>query len=133
MSFAQQRQWFLDVMQPGTYTYNVPWAAELGGTIDAGLLQQAVDQLVQRHESLRTTFGTHDEEPVQIIAPDSKVIVEHLDLSDATGDHISAAVTEIVRRPFDLQTGPLLRIALLSIAPDRSILILCMQHIISDA
>lgn len=133
MSFAQQRQWFLDVMQPGTYTYNVPWAAEVRGAIDTDVLQQAVGQLVQRHESLRTTFGTHDEEPVQIIAADCKVVVEHLDLSEATAEKISATVTEIVRRPFDLQVGPLLRVALLSIAYDRSVLVMCMHHIISDA
>src|SRR5438128_2122282 len=68
LSFAQQRLWFLDQLAPGSLAYNMPTAMRMDGALDAGALRRALDEIVRRHEALRTTFATVDEQPVQVIA-----------------------------------------------------------------
>ena len=70
LSFAQQRLWFLDELSPGDPMYNVPWVMRLRGEPDRQALQKALDQLIARHESLRTIFVTREGEAVQVILPE---------------------------------------------------------------
>ncbi|NVJ08296.1 non-ribosomal peptide synthase/polyketide synthase, partial [Myxococcus sp. AM001] len=137
LSFAQQRLWFLEQLQPGNASYNMPTALRLSGTLDGAALQRAVDEMVRRHESLRTTFQTEDGAPRQVIHPPHAVTVDAVDLSGIQDQARREAealkrVTADARRPFDLTTGPLLRVTLLKLEPAEHVLLLCMHHIISD-
>ncbi|SDE77108.1 amino acid adenylation domain-containing protein [Myxococcus virescens] len=137
LSFAQQRLWFLDQLQPGNASYNMPTALRLSGALDVAALQRAVDEIVRRHESLRTTFQTEDGAPRQVIHAPHPVAVDRVDLSGIPDEaHREAEalkrVTADARRPFDLTQGPLLRVTLLKLAPSEHVLLLCMHHIISD-
>ncbi|WP_164021924.1 condensation domain-containing protein, partial [Pyxidicoccus trucidator] len=143
LSFAQQRLWFLEQLQPGTAQYNLPTALRLSGTLDVGAFQGAVDALMRRHESLRTTFHSEGGEPYQVIHQDgseqgrSGWQVNRVDLSELQGSAQRQAeavrlANEDARRPFDLATGPLLRVTLLTLEPTEHVLLLCMHHVISD-
>jgi amino acid adenylation domain-containing protein len=132
LSWSQQRLWFLDQLEPDSAAYNLHWAARLRGKIDPGQLQEAVDRLVDRHESLRTAFGANDGEPVQLIAPELKVPVEYDALPAGSDDQVHSRLLKLIRQPFNLRTGPLLRVHLLQLAADESVLLLAMHHIISD-
>src|SRR3954451_15301509 len=68
-SFAQERLWFIDRLEPGSAVYNMPMAWRLGGALDEAALERALGEIVRRHEALRTTFGEVDGSPVQVIAP----------------------------------------------------------------
>ena len=115
LSFAQQRLWFLDVMDPGGSVYNVPWVAEVQGELDVGALQYALDRLVERHESLRTTFVQADDgaEPVQLVAAALSVPVIEVDLSGAGEAEVEAQLQRFETEPFNLSSGPLLRFVVL--------------------
>jgi len=130
MSFAQQRLWFLDVMEPGGSVYNVPWAARLQGHLNRAALQAAVSALVERHESLRTTFADGDDGPVQIIHAAMPVEIEYESVADTES---SARIQALNARPFDLSSGPLIRVSILEEAEDCHVLLICMHHIICDA
>jgi hypothetical protein len=100
-SFAQQRLWFLDRLMPGHRLYVVEVAIRLEGAVEMGALSWAVDTLVARHESFRTTFVTVDGKPFARVSGGTQVVVE-----------VDADPQEFVRRPFDLERGPLLRVGL---------------------
>ncbi|TQF10664.1 amino acid adenylation domain-containing protein, partial [Myxococcus llanfairpwllgwyngyllgogerychwyrndrobwllllantysiliogogogochensis] len=133
LSFAQQRLWFLDKLQPGSATFNMPLAIHLEGTLDMDALQQSFTELVRRHEVLRTTFR---EGPVQIIHPPAAVPMPLEDLSalteEARDEEVQRRVLAEAERPFDLARGPLLRTALLRLSEQRHVLMMTMHHIISD-
>ncbi|TVT53851.1 amino acid adenylation domain-containing protein [Amycolatopsis rhizosphaerae] len=134
LSFAQQRLWFLDRMEPGQSTYNVPTAARLGGPLWIDALRRGVRALAERHESLRTTFAAEDGQPRQVIAAAPDVPVPVIDLSglaDAAATAHRLAEQE-ARQPFDLERGPLLRITVLRLAPEDHVLLLNVHHIVSD-
>ncbi|WP_229212481.1 condensation domain-containing protein, partial [Duganella sp. HH105] len=82
LSFAQQRLWFLDQFEPGSAFYNIPAAVRLNGQLDATALQRALNEIVRRHEALRTSFASVDGTPVQVIAPELQLALETTDLSD---------------------------------------------------
>ncbi|WP_205522874.1 condensation domain-containing protein, partial [Myxococcus eversor] len=81
LSFAQQRLWFLDQLQPGTSTYNIPWVLKLSGSLDQSALLQSLNALIQRHEALRTRFAVHEGQPVQLIQHDFLLEMPLVDLS----------------------------------------------------
>ena len=81
LSFAQQRLWFLDQLEPGSTVYNVPVALRVKGPLDAGILKQSLEEIVRRHEVLRTTFSIVEGEPVQVIAPSLSVSLPVVDIS----------------------------------------------------
>ena len=136
LSFAQERLWFIDQLEPGTPAYNIPQVFRLTGELNAGVLERSINELIRRHESLRTTFELKDGQPLQIIAPELKLVVSVTDLSAvAENDREIEAqklVHEAIHHPFDLAKGPLFRARLLKLNAKTHILILIMHHIISD-
>jgi len=135
-SFAQQRLWFLDQLEPGSPLYNHPTAIRLIGALSVDALQQTLNDIVARHETLRTTFATVDEQPVQIITPTLSVPLPLIDLGELPETEREAEaqrrVREEAQRPFDLAQGPLLQASLLRLGIEEHILLLAMHHIVSD-
>ena len=135
VSYAQERLWILDQLAPGNTAYNVPVDLRLRGALDLVALQQALDALVARHESLRTTFAAVNGTPVQIVNPHGCALA-HVDLTTVPehGRDAEAArvAQEEVARPFDLAAGPLFRALLLQQADDDHLLVMTLHHIISD-
>ena len=136
LSFAQQRLWFLDQLEPGSAFYNVPAAVRLSGRLEAGVLARVLTEVVRRHESLRTTFAVAGGQPVQVIHPASEMTLEVEDLcAFAESERESEArrlAGEEARRPFDLSAGPLLRARLLRLSEEEHVLLFTMHHIVSD-
>ncbi|RKG75011.1 non-ribosomal peptide synthetase, partial [Corallococcus exercitus] len=136
LSFAQQRLWFIDQLDPGSSLYNMPTALRLTGAVDVPALQQAFDALVQRHEALRTTFESHDGEPRQHVHPAPTGVLSVVDLSalpdDAREAEAVRLATEDALTPFDLAVGPLARLTLLKLGEQEHVLLLCMHHTIGD-
>jgi amino acid adenylation domain-containing protein len=134
LSFAQQRLWFLERLAPGNVAYHVPAAVAISGDLDPAALRRALAAVVARHESLRTTFGQVEGQPVQIVAPDLRVELPIVDLSglETLESEHSRLGRDEVARPFDLGAGPLLRAVLLRRAPGQHTLLLTLHHIVSD-
>jgi amino acid adenylation domain-containing protein len=136
LSFAQQRLWFLNKLEPGNRAYNISLAVKLSGELDVGVLEQSLNEIIRRHEALRTTFTTVNGQPVQIIAPCLKLSLSVIDYQkniESQGDAgIQQFLTEQSQQPFDLSRGSLLRAKILRLAAQEHILLLEMHHIISD-
>ncbi len=134
LSFAQQRLWFLDQLEPGNPAYNMPWAVRLRGALDVDLLRRSFDEVARRHEALRTTFAASEGRPVQVIAPEARPELERIDLSHEADAEREARrlAREEAARPFDLQNGPLLRLSLVRLAEQDHLLLLTLHHIVSD-
>jgi amino acid adenylation domain-containing protein len=135
-SFAQARLWFLDRLQPGTAQYNIPAALRLSGRLDLDALQRTLQEIVRRHDGLRTTFGIGDEGPIQVIHPPSDVPLPVDDLSHLPAEEreedLRQRVGREARRPFDLVRGPLLRASLLRLSDTEHVALVTMHHVISD-
>ncbi len=136
LSFAQQRLWFLDQLEPGSPMYNIPSAVRLSGRLDVPVLEQSLNEIVRRHEALRTTFSSKNGQPVQVIAPKLELTLPVIDLrhlpeSEREGE-VQRLANEEAQRPFDLSRGPLLRTCLLRLADEGHVALLTMHHIISD-
>lgn len=136
LSFAQQRLWFLDQLEPNNPLYNVPYITRLRGPLNIGAIEKSLQEIVRRHESLRTTFQTVNDEPVQVIAPQLSVSLTVTDLtslpeSEREDEARRLAMVE-VQRPFNLKIGPLLRALLFTLGDTDHVLILNTHHIISD-
>ncbi|MFC5720644.1 amino acid adenylation domain-containing protein [Streptomyces gamaensis] len=138
LSFAQQRLWFMDEYEPGGTEYLSPTGLRLRGPLDADALRAALGDLVERHESLRTTFDTVDGRGVQIVHPagGSGVALPLDDLSALGERERAARLDELLRAetatPFDLRRGPLLRARLVRLDADDHVLSLCLHHIVTD-
>jgi NRPS condensation-like uncharacterized protein len=134
LSFGQERLWFLEQLEPGSPLYNIPAAVRLSGPLDAAALAQALQQLVDRHEALRTTFASLEGRPVQVIAPAPSVPLPLEDLAGEADPEAAALerATAEAQRPFDLAEGPLLRAGLLRLGPEAHVLLLTLQHAIAD-
>jgi amino acid adenylation domain-containing protein len=136
LSFAQERLWFLDQLNPDSAVYNVPLAVKLAGPIDSEALERSVNEVVRRHDVLRTTFATIDGRPVPTILREQNVYQQVHDLSDEheadreTRAH--ALLTAEAETPFDLARGPLIRATLIKLAGDQHIFLVVMHHIASD-
>jgi amino acid adenylation domain-containing protein len=136
LSFAQQRLWFLDQYEPNSSVYNVESALRLRGSLDVAALERSLNEIVRRHEALRTTFSVVGGVPVQVIAPPLAV---SLSIEGLTGcpeeereERARDRVREETRRPFDLIKGPLFRSTLLKLGDEDHILLLTMHHVVSD-
>jgi len=137
LSSAQRRLWFLDQLEPGSAAYNVPAAMRLRGHLDEDAMSRAIDEIVRRHETLRTTFAVIDGEPAQVIhaPPRSPTlrVVEALHGSEEERDRAAReAAAEEARRPFDLTRGPLTRVTLLRFSPNDHVLLIAFHHIVAD-
>src|SRR5690348_12830857 len=137
VSFAQQRLWFLDQLEPGQPTYNMPYAMWLDGPLDPGALQRAVDAMVARHAVLRTSIVAFDGVPEQDVADTGAVPIERIELPATldAGERTRQAESIAADRacqPFDLTAGPLIRATLIDAGPGRHLFVLVMHHIISD-
>ncbi|HET9526114.1 MAG TPA: condensation domain-containing protein, partial [Pyrinomonadaceae bacterium] len=136
LSFAQQRLWFLDQLEPGLLAYNMPAAVRLLGRLDVTVLNWSLNEIVRRHESLRTTFNSVAGQPIQIIAPALELSTPIIDLTDLPDDERETEAMQRAReeayRPFDLVRGPLIRAVLLRLRSEEHVLILTMHHIVSD-
>ncbi|WP_447008175.1 amino acid adenylation domain-containing protein [Saccharothrix isguenensis] len=134
LSFGQQRLWFLDKFSPGSAVYNVPIALRLRGPLNPAALQRALDVLVNRHASLRTTFPDSGGEPVQLVASTGTAALTTHELPD--GDRDAEAQRFADERGgigFDLHRGPLFTASLGRFADDDHVLVLSMHHITADA
>lgn len=130
LSFAQQRLWFLDQLDPHKSFYNLSAAVQLAGAVEADILGQALNQIVRRHESLRTRFVTVDGKPRQEILEDRLLQLEFHDLSG--GQNAAELAKRFAQQPFDLSTDHLLRAALIRVSPSDHTLVIVLHHIISD-
>ena len=137
LSFAQQRLWVLDQLEPHNPLYNIPRTLRMTGTLHVGALEKAINEILRRHESQRTTFAVKDGQPVQVIAPSLTIKLVPEDLASIPEAQRESEARRIgiaeAQRPFDLATGPLVRARLLRLAADDHILLLTMHHIVSDA
>ncbi|CAN2534219.1 Gramicidin+S+synthase+2 [Methylocapsa aurea] len=142
LSFAQQRLWFLDQLQPGDAAYNIPAALRVIGDFDTLAFAFAVNEIVRRHDVLRTAFVLRDGAATQVIAPRLEIETPIIDLG-ALDEQMREAealrlAAEEARRPFDLATGPLLRVKTLDLgvrpatAERERVMLFTMHHIVSD-
>ncbi|HEX5883448.1 MAG TPA: amino acid adenylation domain-containing protein, partial [Pyrinomonadaceae bacterium] len=136
LSFAQQRLWFLDQYEPENILYNIPAAIRLQGPLDLTALERSLNEIVNRHEALRTTFAVIDDQPVQVInqVRDFRLTVIELQETSPENNETTATrlATEEAQKPFNLSEGPLLRVKLLRLAADDHVLLITMHHIVSD-
>jgi amino acid adenylation domain-containing protein len=135
-TFAQQRLWFLDQLEPGSTTYTIPIALRVRGPLCSDILARALGELTRRHETWRTTFESRDGVPVQRIHPPTPFPLETRDLGelpDEQREHEAiAAATAYAQLPFQLAEGPLVRALLLRLAETEHLLLLIQHHSISD-
>ncbi|ARV58876.1 hypothetical protein BZZ01_09735 [Nostocales cyanobacterium HT-58-2] len=135
LSFAQQRLWFIAQLDPETSLYNVPAAIHIDGNLNITALQESVNEVIKRHEVLRTTFPMIEGRPVQVIAPTLTLTLPIVDLQELGKSQQEAEVKRLATKeaqlPFDL-TRPLLRITLLQLGEKEYVWLLTMHHIVCD-
>ncbi len=136
LSFAQQRLWFLDQLEPESIAYNMAEALRLRGELNVAALEQSINEVMRRHEAVRTVFPDVDGNPIQVITPFKHLALPFVDLSSMSDDDREVQALRLAsaeaRRPFDLQSGPLLRTALLRLGAEDHVLLFSMHHIIGD-
>ncbi|HEV2735139.1 MAG TPA: condensation domain-containing protein, partial [Longimicrobiaceae bacterium] len=132
----QQRLWFIDQLEPGSAAYGVPQGMRLRGPLEVGVLRRALGEIVDRHESLRTTFRRVGGRPVQVIHPEARTRLPEVDLRALASGSREAEARRIAAEdaglPFDLARGPLLRAAVLRLGDADFALLLGMHHVVSD-
>ncbi|MEG4838962.1 amino acid adenylation domain-containing protein [Microcoleus sp. B9-D4] len=136
LSFAQQRLWFLDQLQPGNPAYNIPAAVRLKGALNVAVLEQTFQEIIKRHEALRTTFNSVEGRPAQVIISSlnfTLAIVNLRELSQAEREaEAMRLAAEEARQPFDLTKWPLLRVTLLHLDETEYLLLVTVHHIVAD-
>jgi amino acid adenylation domain-containing protein len=136
LSYAQQRLWFLEQMEPGSAIYNVPQALRVNGELAVEVLEASLREVIRRHEVLRTRFALRDGEAEQVIEEQVEFNLVVEDLSELQREAAERAVQELARaeaqQGFDLGTGPMLRAKLLRLDANEHVLLLTMHHIVSD-
>ncbi len=136
LSFAQERLWFIDQFEPGSAAYNLTAGIRLTGELKLAVLKQTFNEILRRHESLRTTFTTQDGQPVQIVSAPQELSLPVVTLSELPEAEREAETQRLsigeFRRPFDLACGPLLRVTLIQLGGPEHIMLLAMHHIVSD-
>jgi len=136
LSFAQQRLWFLDQIEPASPAYNMPSVARLTGVLDVSALERSLEAIVTRHESLRTRFISHDGEPAQVIEGCDNFELEQHDLTlieePQRETELERRISQEIKRPFDLSAGGLFRATLFRLRAEEHVLVILMHHIVSD-
>lgn len=136
LSFAQQRLWILDQLEPNSAAYNVPTALWMCGTLNVAALTKTLSEIVRRHEILRTVIVTDELGPQQVVLPATQVVIAckdlcHIAVADRRSSAYEAARLEAAR-PFDLVKGPLLRAVLIKVSEDQHLFVLNAHHIAVD-
>ncbi len=133
LSYAQERLWFLDQLEAGSSFYHLSVALQIRGSLDTKAVTMAFDQIVKRHEILRTAFIMRDGRPVQVIESEGRipVTIKHLDEGQGQ-DTIARLAKEEARTAFQLTQSPLMRITLIQLRDHEHVLLITMHHIISD-
>ncbi|MGH9762450.1 MAG: condensation domain-containing protein, partial [Blastocatellia bacterium] len=136
LSFAQQRLWVLSHLVDDDSAYNIATALRLTGRLHITALNGAFNELVRRHEVLRTTFAALDDQPVQVVSEPSQLDIPIIDLRELSFEEREAAIGNLTGedalRPFDLEEGPLLRARLVLMSGGGQVLMFGMHHIVSD-
>ncbi|MGJ5672511.1 MAG: non-ribosomal peptide synthase/polyketide synthase [Nostochopsis sp.] len=136
LSFAQQRLWFLDQLEPNSSFYNIPIGLRLLGTVNVAALEQSLEEIIRRHEALRTNFVTVDRQPTQIIQiePNWSVTVVDLQHLPTSEQEINAQklIQQQANQPFDLADHALIRATLVVLSPTEQWLLVCIHHVVSD-
>ena len=135
-SFAQQRLWFLDRLLGASSLYNISWAIQLNGKLDVSALQQSLNEIVARHEVLRTYFIEQDGEPVQVIRASMPFTCALMDLSARSQENRDSEIQRILdaeaNKAFDLKEAPLIRALLFKLSEQEHILLITIHHIVAD-
>jgi amino acid adenylation domain-containing protein len=134
LSFSQQRMWFLDQLEPGNPAYNRPSSIRLTGPLNVAALEKSLNEIIHRHEVLRTHFPMNKGTAIQVIASNLNLTLSVTDISDCPDRETEAqrlAASE-AQRPFNLAQGPLIRAGLLRLNKDVHVLLLTMHHIVFD-
>ncbi|MEM8676929.1 MAG: amino acid adenylation domain-containing protein [Cyanobacteria bacterium P01_G01_bin.67] len=136
LSFAQQRLWFMEQLQPGGGAYNIPTGVRLTGNLDLEVFRQSLQEIVRRHEVLRTNFKTEAGQPLQVINSDLYFDLTVRDIQELEIEQREKKVIELSREaathPFDLAKDLLLKVSVIRLAPQEHIVLLVMHHIVSD-
>src|ERR1700761_2752021 len=136
LSFAQQRLWFLHQLDPLSPLYNTFLTARLTGPFDRRAIAKALEEIVRRHQVLRTVFAFENGQPVQTILPTAQLPIRELSLADVSGSERETmsrdAVHKEISAPFNLQTGPILRALLIDLNAGERLLVITLHHIVSD-
>ncbi len=136
LSFAQQRLWFLEQLQLGNATYNLPTAVRLKGNLDVRVLERSLNEIIQRHEVLRTQFKTVNGNPVLQIQSNVTLPLIVVDLQAFNpleqDEEVRHLALKAAQTPFDLATDVLLRVKILRLAKDENVVLFTMHHIVSD-
>ena len=137
LSYAQERLWLTSQLAPDSPMYNLPAIVRLQGSLDVAALERSFNEVIRRHEILRTTFPLVDDHPAQSIARFQEQPLPVSDFSDRSADEREASAEQLIaalaRKPFDLSRGPLHRVALIRLSPTDHIVVVVMHHLISDA
>ncbi|KST65996.1 non-ribosomal peptide synthetase [Mastigocoleus testarum] len=136
LSFAQARLWLLEQLKPGSYIYNMPALIRLVGDLNIEVLEQSINEIINRHEVLRTNFVLADEQPLQKILPKVQLKISVANLRELTEAEQKAEINrfsvEEFQHPFDFTQAPLLRCKLLQIGEQEYILLFVIHHIVFD-
>jgi amino acid adenylation domain-containing protein len=136
LSFEQERLWFLDQLQPGDAAYNMPGIAWLEGNLNAGALERSLNEIIRRHEVLRTRFRAHRGRAVQVISPSLHVSLTPIDISHISADERESEARRLAQaeaeKPFDVAHGPLVRAGLVRLSETNHLLLVTLHHMIAD-
>jgi NRPS condensation-like uncharacterized protein/acyl carrier protein len=136
VSLNQQRLWVIDQLHPGATAYHIPVSLRLKGPLALDALERSFRAIVARHDSLRTTFGIRDGAPMQLVRSAGAIPLQVRDITTHPGadleEYAYSVARQEIQKAFDLRNGPLIRAALLRLAPQDHILVATMHHIVSD-
>ena len=132
LAYGQQAMWFLHQLLPDDISFNVAGAVKIRGPLDGPALARAARQLVRRHPALRTTFTTADLQPAQIVHEQPRLELEQIEAADWCDNRLQEFLQQAAYRPFDLERGPLLRLVLLKRPATENILLLSINHLVTD-
>ncbi len=134
LSFAQERLWFIEQLEPNSPVHNIPAVFRLTGSLNVAVLEQSLNEIVRRHEVLRSSFAAIQGQPIQVLAPVLSLSLPVVDLREQpdTAQRAETLITEEIQRPFHLSQGPLLRLLLLRLTEDEHLFVLVTHHLVFD-
>ncbi len=136
LSSSQERIWFMEQLAPGEPVYNIPTAVRMKGKLNLDLLTKSINEIISRHETLRTIVKTVDGQPIAEILPELRIAIAEEDISshDASdrNEEANRLVSQLAREPFDLHQGPLIRATVFRLGEEEHVLALIIHHIVAD-